>query len=83
MYHHIRKLLDIQDEHITFEDNCVTTKIYNRVTKKDITGRLTYEPTRCLKCGSKKECASIYNDFNSPPTLFDKEPKKKPKNGFF
>ncbi len=71
MYHPIRKLLDIQDEHITFDDNYVTTEINNGVSKKDITGRLTYEPTHCPKCGSKKEGNSIYNDFYSPPTLFD------------
>ncbi|PXW85448.1 transposase [Streptohalobacillus salinus] len=58
----IRKLLDIQDENITFEENCVHIEQYKGKTCKFVKGRLTYEPTSCAKCSAIKEGASIFKN---------------------
>lgn len=47
----IKNLLDIQDKHITFEENCVTKGEHKGVQCKFIDATLTYETTHCTKCG--------------------------------
>ena len=46
-----RNILNIKDENITFEENCLNfTKIKN-TTVKIFHGKLTYTPTKCPHCG--------------------------------
>src|SRR5690625_309890 len=55
-------LLDIQDENIVFEENCVKEGLFKGKTCKFITGKLTYTPTHCKKCGVKNEDYTIYKN---------------------
>lgn len=58
----IRLLLDIQDENIYFEKNCVQFKEYTGRTAKFIIGKLTYDPSHCEKCGVKNENYTVYKN---------------------
>ena len=58
----IRKLLDIQDQNIYFEENCVHEGTFKGKPCKFVNARLTYEPTCCPKCDAPKEGASIYKN---------------------
>ncbi|WP_017187829.1 ISL3 family transposase [Alkalibacillus haloalkaliphilus] len=62
MSNNIKNLLDIQDENITFEEDCVTYGTHKGIAYQFIHGRLSYEPNSCLKCGAKKEGSSIYKN---------------------
>ena len=56
----IKSLLDIQDPNIIFEDDCVKEGSYKGKACKYISGRLTYDPTHCGKCGTKNIDYTIY-----------------------
>lgn len=61
-----RNILNIKDENITFEENCLEiTKIKN-TTVKIFRGKLTYTPTECPHCGC----------------LYEKDPETIIKYGF-
>ena len=61
-----RNILNIKDENITFEENCLEiTKIKN-TTVKIFHGKLTYTPTKCPHCG----------------VLYEKDPETIIKYGF-
>lgn len=51
----IKKLLDIQDPNITFEKNFIEEGIHKGKPCKYVTGKLTYDPMACKKCGIKNE----------------------------
>lgn len=62
MSHDIRKLLDIQDKNIIFEENCVHFEKHKGQTCKFVQADLTYDPSHCPKCGKKKEDVFIYKN---------------------
>ena len=62
MSNDIRKLLDIQDQNITFEENSVNYEQYKGKMCKFVKAQLTYEPMDCPKCKTEKEDASIYKN---------------------
>src|SRR5699024_4664388 len=51
----IKKLLDIQDPNIIFEKNFIEEGIHKGKPCKYVTGKLTYDPMACKKCGIKNE----------------------------
>jgi len=53
--HHIRKLLDIQDPNITFEDHFITDGDVRGIPCHIVEGKLTYIPKACEQCGVKNE----------------------------
>lgn len=55
-----RNILNIKDENITFEENCLSeSKIKNKIVKC-FHGKLTYTPTICLNCSCIYESKSRY-----------------------
>ena len=46
-----RNILNIKDENITFEENCLETTKINNKTTMIFHGKLTYTPTVCPNCG--------------------------------
>ena len=46
-----RNILNIKDENITFEENCLELIKIKGVTTKVFHGKLTYTPTSCPNCG--------------------------------
>ena len=46
-----RNILNIKDENITFEENCLNVIKINNKTIKTFHGKLTYTPTVCPNCG--------------------------------
>jgi len=47
----IRKLFDIQDSNIIFEENCVLEGQFKGKTCKYVDAKLTYHLTHCKNCG--------------------------------
>lgn len=62
MSHDIRKLLDIQDQHITFGENCVRYGTHKGNQCKFVQAKLTYRPTHCHQCGEENVNTSIYKN---------------------
>lgn len=60
----MRKILDIQDKNIFFEDNCVKHGKRKGKKCKFIYARLTYMPKACEKCGLLNENYTIYRNGN-------------------
>jgi len=58
----IKNLLDIQDENITFEKNCVEKGEFKGKPCKYITATLSYVPTHCKQCGIKNENNTVYKN---------------------
>ena len=58
----IKNLLDIQDENIIFENNCVEKGTYKGKPCKYVTGLLTYRPTHCMQCGINNEEFTVYKN---------------------
>lgn len=58
----IKKLLNIQDENISFEDNCVTENVYKGNKCHFIEGKLTQHLTYCKVCGVLNEDYTIYKN---------------------
>ena len=58
----IRNLLDIQDENIIFEDNCVKKGSFKGIACKFIEAKLTYSPSHCMKCGIRNENYVVYKN---------------------
>lgn len=58
----IKKLLDIQDEHITFEEDCVHEEEYKGKICTFVTGKLTYDPKYCEKCNAKNIDYLVYKN---------------------
>ena len=58
----IKILLNIQDENISFEDNCVTEGTYKGNKCHFIEGKLTHHPTHCKVCGTENEDYMIYKN---------------------
>lgn len=56
----MRKILDIQDKNIIFEDNCVEYTRFKGRKCKFIKGRLTYIPQECMKCQIPNEQYTVY-----------------------
>lgn len=56
----MRKILDIQDKNIVFEDNCVEYTRFKGRKCKMIKGRLTYIPQECIKCQIPNEQYTVY-----------------------
>src|SRR5699024_5769546 len=52
----------IQDENISFEDNCVTEGTYKGNKCHFIEGKLTHHPTHCKVCGTENEDYMIYKN---------------------
>ena len=49
--HYTRNILNIKDENINFEENCLEIKKINNKTIKVFHGKLTYTPEVCPNCG--------------------------------
>ena len=58
----MRKVLDIQDKNIIFEDDCVEYGQFKGKKCKFIKGRLTYIPQECMKCHAANEHYTIYRN---------------------
>lgn len=58
----IKKLLNIQDENISFKDNYVTEGVYKGNNCHFIEGKLTQHPTQCNICGVLNENYTIYKN---------------------
>ena len=68
----IRKLIDIQDTNITFEENCVQVQKHRGLMTKFIKAKLSYTPNHCRVCGVKNRNYTIYK--NGTKTLNIKLP---------
>ena len=51
MDNNTRKLLGLTDNHITFSEDWLSQKKYRGFTANVITGKLSYQPKCCEKCG--------------------------------
>ena len=58
----IKNLLDIQDENITFEEDCVQDEEYKGRICTFITGKLTYDPKYCERCNAKNIDYIVYKN---------------------
>lgn len=58
----IRKLLDIQDKQIIFEEKCIKDTFYRLKKAKFIEGTLTYTPSCCEKCGVINKDYTVYKN---------------------
>ena len=58
----IRKVLDIQDKNIVFEDNCVELGHFKGKECKYIKGTLTYIPKECMKCHTPNVNYTVYRN---------------------
>lgn len=58
----IKNLLDIQDENITFEEDCVQDEEYKGKICTFITGKLTYDPKYCERCNAKNIDYIVYKN---------------------
>ena len=58
----MRNVLDIQDQHIWFDDGCVEYREWNGQTCKWIHAKLTYRPQACAQCGAVNHDYSIYKN---------------------
>lgn len=58
----IRKLIDIQDTNITFEENCVQVQKHRGLMTKFIKAKLSYTPNHCSVCGVKNRNYTIYKN---------------------
>lgn len=58
----IRKLIDIQDSHITFEENFFEMGILKGQKCKFIKGKLSYTPTECAACGIENQNYNLYKN---------------------
>lgn len=58
----MRKVLDIQDKHISFDDHCVEYGTWKEKTCKSIHGTLTYKPEACEHCGILNKEGMIYKN---------------------
>jgi len=56
----IKNLLDLQDENITFEEDCVHEEEYKGNICTFITGKLTYDPKYCKRCNAKNLVYIVY-----------------------
>ena len=55
-------MLDIQDLNINFDEDCVKEGTYKGKRCKYISGKLTYTPTHCVKCGVKNTDFTVYKN---------------------
>ncbi|MGO1748440.1 ISL3 family transposase [Alkalibacterium gilvum] len=58
----IRNILDIQDKHITFLDNCVTIGDFKGKSCKFIDCTLTYHPESCVNCDVPNEKFIVFKN---------------------
>lgn len=58
----IKSLLDIQDPNVTFEEDCVIEGFRKGKRCKYISGKLTYTPTYCGKCGVENIDFTVYKN---------------------
>ena len=58
----MRKILDIQDGNIIFNDNCIENGLFKGNKCKYIKAHLTYIPEECLKCHVSNEQHTIYRN---------------------
>lgn len=58
----MRKMLDIQDKNIVFNDDCVEYGHFKGKKCKYIEAQLTYIPQECLKCHAPNEHYTIYRN---------------------
>src|SRR5699024_7954410 len=58
----MRNVLDIQDKHIIFEENCVTFGERRKKKAKFIHCTLTYTPKECHKCGAENTNFTVYKN---------------------
>jgi len=58
----IKILLDIQDENIIFEEDCVHEEEYKGDICTFITGKLTYDPKYCKRCNAKNLDYIVYKN---------------------
>lgn len=58
----MQKVLDIQDKHIIFEENCVTFGERRKKKAKFIHCTLTYTPKECHKCGAENTNFTVYKN---------------------
>ena len=58
----IKSLLDIQDVNIIVDENCVKEGTYKGKRCKYISGKLSYIPTHCVKCGVKNTDFTVYKN---------------------
>ena len=50
-----KQILNIKDENIYFDENCLEIKKINNLDTKVFNGYLTYTPENCPKCGCINE----------------------------
>src|SRR5699024_8992433 len=62
MSNDIRKLLNIQDQHITIEENLARYGTHKGNKCKFVQAKLTYKPTHCRQCGADNITTSIYKN---------------------
>lgn len=58
----IKLLLDIQDENIISEENCVLQGKFKGNDCKYVDAVLTYKPPHCKHCGVKNEAYTIFKN---------------------
>jgi len=58
----MRKLIDIQDTNITFEEKCVQVQVHRGLVTKFIKAKLSYTPTHSSVCGVKNVDYTIYKN---------------------